>query len=78
MKSACETIQSLNGGGLVSILGIDRAGKYGGKSALTHEGCAINPPQYMAEKGNGEEFVDAEQFKQMWKDYTTTDGQQIL
>lgn len=77
MKSACETIQSLNGGGLVSILGIDRAGKYGGKSALTHEGCAINPPQYMAEKGNGEEFVDAEQFKQMWKDYTTTDGQQM-
>lgn len=77
MKSACETIQALNGGGLVSVLGIDRAGKYGGKSALTHEGCAINPPEYMAAKNGGAEFVDAEQFKTIWKDFTTTDGQQL-
>jgi len=76
MKSACETIQSLNGGGLVSILGIDRAGKYGGKSALTHEGCNINPPIYMEKVNGGEPFVDAEAFKQIWKTYTSLGGTQ--
>ena len=41
MKSACETIQALNGDDRVSLLAIDRAGKYGGKSALTHEGLSL-------------------------------------
>lgn len=76
MKSACEAIQKLNGGGRVSLLGIDRAGKYGGKSALTHEGCAINPPEYQAKKNGGEPFVDAEAFKAIWKQFTTTNGEQ--
>ncbi len=77
MKSACESIQQLNGGGRVSLLGIDRAGKYGGKSALTHEGCAVNPPEYQAVKNGGEPFVDAEAFKGIWKQFTTTDGEQM-
>ena len=76
MKSACETIQALNGDGRVSLLAIDRAGKYGGKSALTHEGCAVNPPQYQADKNGGKPFVDAEAFKQTWKQFTTTEGKQ--
>ena len=76
MKSACETIQALNGDGRVSLLAIDRAGKYGGKSALTHEGCAVNPPQYQADKTGGKPFVDAEAFKQTWKQFTTTEGKQ--
>lgn len=77
MKSATETIQELYGSNkLVSVLGIDRAGKYGGKSALTHEGCAVNPKKYMEDFNGGEEFVDAENFRAIWKDYTTTDGVQ--
>lgn len=76
MKRATEVIRTLNGGGRVSVLGIDRAGKYGGKSALTHEGCSINPPQYQADKNGGADFVDAEAFKQTWKAFTTTDGVQ--
>ena len=63
MKSATEEIQKLNGYQRVSVLGIDRAGKYGGKSALTHEGCAINPPRYQELCNNGEPYDDAEAFK---------------
>lgn len=77
MKRACECIRAMNGGGRVSLLGIDRAGKYGGKSALTHEGCAVNPPQYMEAINGGEPFVDAERFKEKWKHFTTTDGTQM-
>lgn len=75
MLSATEEIQKRNGYQRVSVLGIDRAGKYGGKSALTHEGCAINPPKYMELFNNGEPFDDAEAFKRDWKTYCTTDGQ---
>ena len=77
MKSATEEIQKRNGYQRVSVLGIDRAGKYGGKSALTHEGCAINPPRYQELFNNGEDFDDAEQFKADWKTYCTTDGQMM-
>ncbi len=77
MKSAVEEIQKRNGYQLVSVLGIDRAGKYGGKSALTHEGCAINPPRYQELFNNGEPFDDAEAFKRDWKTYCTTDGQMM-
>lgn len=76
MKSACETIQSLNGCKLVSVLGIDRAGKYGGKSALTHEGCAVNPPKYMEEFNGGEPFVDADAFREIWREFTSKGGEQ--
>lgn len=77
MKSATEEIQKLNGYQRVSVLGIDRAGKYGGKSALTHEGCAINPPRYQELFNNGEPFDDAEAFKRDWKTYCTTNGQMM-
>lgn len=77
MKSACETMQELNGGQRVSLMAIDRAGKYGGKSAMTHEGCAINPPRYLESHNNGEPFVDANAFKDTWKAFTTTDGKQF-
>lgn len=77
MKSACETMRRLNGNGRVSLLGIDRAGKYGGKSALTHEGCAINPPEYQKQTNDGKAYADADAFKKTWKNFTTTDGQQM-
>lgn len=77
MLSATEEIQKRNGYQRVSVLGIDRAGKYGGRSALTHEGCAINPPKYMELFNNGEPFDDAEAFKSDWKTYCTSDGQMM-
>ncbi len=71
MKSACEQIQKLNGNQRVSILGLDHAGKYGGKSALTHEGASVNPPEYTKIANNGQDFVDAAAFKALWKDFVT-------
>ena len=45
--SAAETQKAR--GQRVSVLAIDKAGKYGGTSALTSEMMAINPPKFMKE-----------------------------
>lgn len=71
MKAACEQIQKLNGGQRISLLGIDHAGKYGGKSALTHEGSAVNPPSMVQWFNGGADFVDADAFKKIWMDFVT-------
>ena len=78
MKSACETMRQLNppanSQGRVSILGIDRAGRFGGRSGLTHEGCAVNPPRYQEIANGGEPFVDEKVFRDYYEKYLTTDG----
>ena len=77
MMSAMETIQSLNGSKLVSVLGIDKAGKFGGKSALTHEANAINPPNYTKMYNKGKPYVDAVAYEKAWLKFTTAkDGTQ--
>lgn len=43
--SAAETQKAL--GKPVSVLAVDKAGKYGGTSAMTSEMMAINPPEFM-------------------------------
>lgn len=70
MRSAMETMQKLNGRKRVSIVGIEKAGKIGGKSSLAHEFTAVNPPEYIAATNNGEDFVDSGRFLQEWLDYT--------
>ena len=75
--NAVETLQKRNGGKLVSVIAIDRAGKIGGKSCLTHEGIAINPPQYMAAHNNGEPYIDPEVFRSRWTAFCTADGQML-
>lgn len=78
MKSACETIQSIQprtqASGLVSILGIDRAGRFGGKSALAHEGCNNNPPRYSHVINDGKPLVDSAYFREAWEKFASTDG----
>ena len=76
MRSATETMRKLNGNKRVSILAIDKAGKYGGKSALVHEAAAVNPQEYKNAVNNGKDFIDAERFFKEWIDYTTNDGVQ--
>jgi fumarate reductase flavoprotein subunit len=77
MMSAMETIQSMNGGKLVSILGLEKAGKFGGKSALTHEANAINPPNYVKMFNKGKPYVDAAAYEKAWLKFTTAkDGTQ--
>lgn len=73
--NAVETIQSINGNKPVSVIAIDRAGKVGGKSALTHEACAVNPKNYGAFDNNGEDYIDAEDFRARWKHFATVDGE---
>ncbi len=73
------------------VLSIDKAGKWGGTSALTSGPMAINvPSQVEAEipdwtdpstgevitKAAGEDLIDAEAFYEDWLNYTTIDGVQ--
>ncbi len=76
LYSAMETMKSLNGNKRVSILAIDKAGKYGGRSALVHEMAAVNPREYQNAVNNGEDFVDSARFLKEWLDYTTNNGVQ--
>lgn len=77
MRSAMETMQKLNGGKRVSIVGIEKAGKVGGKSSLAHEFTAVNPANYTALVNGGKDLVDADRFLQEWLDYTKdAEGQQ--
>lgn len=69
-RNAIEKIQELNGHKLCSVMAIDKAGKVGGKSALAHEFNAVNPPKYKEMFNNGEDFVDAEAYRQTWLDFT--------
>lgn len=77
MRSAMETMQKLNGKKRISIVGIEKAGKIGGKSSLAHEFTAVNPTVYAAETNNGKNFVDSDRFLKEWLNYTTdAQGQQ--
>lgn len=71
MRSAMETMQERDGKKRVSIIGIEKAGKIGGKSSLAHEFTAVNPPAYMAAVNEGKDFIDADRFLQEWLQYTT-------
>ena len=74
-----------------SVLAIDKAGKYGGTSALTSGPMAINVPSQVASeiedwpnpvtgqtetKPAGQDLIDAEALYQDWLNYTTVDGVQ--
>jgi len=71
MVSAMEEMQKLNGRKRINILGIEKAGKVGGNSALTHEANAVNPPRYMAEYSPGKRFVDEKKYLEKWLEFTT-------
>lgn len=71
MCNAVETIMSLNGDKRVSVLAIDKAGKYGGRSALTHEAQSVNPKRFIEAHNNGEPFIDPVAYKQMWIESVT-------
>lgn len=69
MSRAIETIREANAGRKVSIMGIEKAGRVGGKSSLAHEFNAINPPLMEQVLNGGEEFVDAEGYRKAWDEY---------
>lgn len=71
MCNAVETIMSLNGDKRVSVLAIDKAGKYGGRSALTHEAQSVNPKHFIETHNNGELYIDPVAYKEMWIESVT-------
>lgn len=74
LRNACEEMQKRTNNELVRIVGIDRAGKIGGKSCLTHEAFAVDPPQFAQKFNNGEHFLDKEDIRARWKAFNSTDG----
>ncbi len=64
--SAAETQKAL--GKPVSVLAIDKAGKYGGTSAMTSEMMAVNPPKFMEKHRNEVASYQLGSFSDLWKD----------
>ncbi len=74
---AAEMIYEANGNDheAVHVLGIDKAGKYGGTSAVTSSPMSINPPSFVADNG-GKDFVDVDVLKAAWIEYTEGDAKE--
>lgn len=58
----------------VSVLAIDKAGKFGGTSAVTSEMFAVNAPRFQEEFNEGKDYVNKEQLRQAWLTYTEGDA----
>ncbi len=74
---AAEELYAANGNNpeAVNVLGIDKAGKYGGTSAVTSSPMSINPPSFVASNG-GKDYVDVDVLKAAWIDYTEGDAKE--
>jgi len=60
--------------GSVSVLAIDKAGKFGGTSSVTSEMFAVNAPRFQEEFNEGKDYVNKEQLRQAWLEYTEGDA----
>ncbi|MGI6151937.1 MAG: FAD-binding protein [Christensenellales bacterium] len=58
----------------ISVLAIDKAGRYGGTSAFCGEPMAVNAPKYKAEFNNGEDYMDGAALLAAWDEYTEGDA----
>lgn len=71
LRRATELMQEHNGGGRVSIMAIDRAGKIGGRSCLTHMMQSVNPKTAMDQFNDGKPFLDADAYYDLWMQWIT-------
>lgn len=75
--SAVETQHELYGDtSKVSVLAIDKAGKYGGTSCITADTMAINASKYAQDHNDGKDFVDAAAMKKAWMEFTMGDAKE--
>jgi fumarate reductase flavoprotein subunit len=58
----------------VSVLAIDKAGKFGGTSAFCGEPMAVNAPKYKAEFNSGKDYMDGNALYDAWLEYTEGDA----
>lgn len=77
LKAAAEKMQELNGYRRVKLMAIDRAGKFGGRSCLTHAMNAANPQWAMDQYNDGKPFVDKDAYYDLWMYWVTEDGQPL-
>ncbi|MFV0479527.1 MAG: FMN-binding protein [Anaerorhabdus sp.] len=74
---AVETLFEAYGGDTTqySVLGIDKAAKYGGTSVTTSSPMSVNPSTFVEANG-GEDYVDAAELKAAWLEYTEGDAKE--
>lgn len=77
LKASIDKMQELNGYRPVNVMAIDHAGKIGGRSCLTHAINATNPQWAMDFFNEGQPFVDAEAYYDLWMEWVTEDGQPL-
>jgi fumarate reductase flavoprotein subunit len=58
----------------VSVLAVDKAGKFGGTSAFCGEPMAVNAPRYKAEFNGGKDYMDGSALYHAWVEYTEGDA----
>lgn len=75
--SAAETMYEADPDS-VSVLAIDKAGRYGGASSLCAGVFALNPPKLAAEFNNGNDWADRDALLADWMDYTEGDAKQEM
>lgn len=62
----------------LSVLAIDKAGKYGGTTCVTSESMAVNPQRFRDEKNNGADFVDSAALYADWKERAHDDAKEDM
>lgn len=58
----------------VSVLAIDKDGRYGGTGAFTGEPMSINPTKYKERFNNGEDYMDRDALLEAWTEYVEGDA----
>lgn len=78
--SAAEAMYAANGNDAskVSVLAIDKAGKYGGTSCITADTMGINAEQYQEDYHGGKDYVDEDVMMEDWQNFTMGDAKQEL
>jgi fumarate reductase flavoprotein subunit len=71
--SAAEAQHRINPNA-VSVLAVDKAGKFGGTSAFCGEPMAVNAPKYKAQFNQGQDYMDKNALLQAWAEYTEGDA----
>ena len=58
----------------VSVLAIDKDGRYGGTGAFTGEPMSVNPTRYKTQYNNGEDYMDRDALLAAWTEYVEGDA----
>ena len=75
ISAATSAAEAQKAAGLpVSVLAIEKSGRYGGTGAFTGEPMSVNPPRYKAQYNNGEDYMDRDALLAAWTEYVEGDA----